>query len=124
MLFSPRLIVSKRVLIIGTFISCCLFSCNKMENTDAKAGELPTNYISILDSAFLPNNLAVIAGSSITFVNNTSSDKSITSSDSVTIKAVTVKANDSYVFKKDTVGFFTFHLIDKKSVMGSFSLLP
>lgn len=117
-------VFSFRTTVLMAFLSIAVISCDKMENIDAKGGELPTNYISILDSSFSPTGLTVVAGSSITFVNNTNADKSIISTDSLTIKSVTLKPNNSFVFKKDTVGVFSYHLTNKPAVNGSFTLLP
>ncbi len=106
---------------LGTFL---FSSCSKDVNRDAKGGDLPTNYIAVKDSSFLPAALSVVSGSSITFVNNTTTAKSIITTDSVTIRSVTIAPNSSYIFKKDTLGVFYYHLTDKLSAAGVFELTP
>lgn len=107
------------IIVAGIF-----FSCSKHTNYDAQGGELPTNYISILDSSFNPMSLTLVSGSSITFVNNTTIPQSIISEDSVTIRATTVPPNASFIFKKDTSGVFFYHLTNKPSVRAQFVLTP
>jgi hypothetical protein len=101
-----------------------LISCSKHTNYDAKGGDLPTNYISILDSSFSPISLTVVSGSSITFVNNTAVPQSIISEDSVTIRSTIVAPNSSFIFKKDTSGVFFYHLTNKPAARAVFVITP
>lgn len=107
------------------FVMCTAFiSCAKDTNHDAKGGDLPTHYVSVGDSSFTPVLLNLTSGSSITFVNNTLNAQSIITNDSVTIRATTIAPNSSYIFKKDTSGFFYYHLTNKPSIIGAFQLNP
>lgn len=100
------------------------FACAKHTNYDAQGGELPSNFIAVKDSSFSPATLTVVSGSSITFVNNTATAKSIITTDSVTIKTTTIEPNASFIFKKDTTGTFYYHLTNKPAAGGMFTLTP
>lgn len=106
------------------FLSLLFFACAKHTNYDAQGGELPSNFIAVKDSSFTPATLTVVSGSSITFVNNTATAKSIITTDSITIKATTIEPNSSFIFKKDTTGTFYYHLTNKPAAGGRFTLTP
>ncbi|WP_255156863.1 cupredoxin domain-containing protein [Ferruginibacter sp. HRS2-29] len=106
------------------YLAFTFFACAKHTNYDAQGGGLPSNYIAVNDSSFSPVTLTVVSGSSITFVNNTTTAKSIITTDSVTIKATTIAPNSSFVFKKDTTGTFYYHLTNKPAAGGMFTLTP
>lgn len=105
-------------------LTIVFFGCAKHTNYDARGGELPGNYIAVKDSSFSPATLSVVSGSSITFVNNTTSAKSIITTDSITIKTTTIEPNASFIFKKDTTGTFYYHLTNKPAAGGMFTLTP
>ena len=90
----------------------------------AVGGDLPTNYIIVNDSTFLPSSVTVVNGSSITFVNRSSTAKGIYSSDSVVINKQNILSNTSYFFKKDTVGTIIFRMAGKPSASGSITYTP
>ena len=53
--------------------------------------------------------LSVVNGSTITFVNNTTTSKTILSTDSTIIPVTVVPAGGSYLFKKDTTASFQYY---------------
>jgi hypothetical protein len=107
------------ILVIVAFVAC-----NKEGDgvPEAQGGLLPTNYITINDSAFSPNNIVAVTGSSFTFVNQTTSTKGIYSVDSVVINKQGLLSNTSYFFKKDTVGTIFYFMAGKPTVRGSITL--
>lgn len=107
-------------------ISFTLISCNKdgAGQPEAVGGELPTNFIIINDSSFSPASVRVVNGSSITFVNRTSTAKGLYSSDSVVINKQNILANTSYFFKKDTVGTIFYRMAGKPAASGSITFTP
>ncbi len=106
--------------------SCILFSsCVESYLGPAPVGgDLPTNYIAIKDSAFTPNNLTLYAGSTVTFVNNTSSAKKIVGTDSTTLPAVTLAPNSSFTYRKDTVASIFYKRADNAAITGVIHLVP
>ena len=106
------------------FAVSIFYSCNKNDQPKPVGGDLPTNFIIISDSSFLPANVSVVNGSSITFVNRTGTAKGIYSSDSMVINKQNILANTSYFFKKDTVGTIFFRLAGKPSARGSIAFTP
>ena len=103
------------------FISCIKDGAGQPQPV---GGDLPTNYIIISDGAFSPNNLTVVNGSSITFVNRSGTAKGIYSSDSVVINKQNIADNTSYFFKKDTVGTIIFRMAGKPSASGAVTFTP
>ena len=99
-------------------------SCSKDGQPEPMGGELPTNYIIVNDSTFSPNNVTVVNGSSITFVNRSGTAKGIYSSDSLVINKQNILINTSYFFKKDTVGRIFYRMAGKPSVSGSITYTP
>ena len=108
-------------------MSCFLLflSCEKsVENAAPVGGSLPTTYVIIKDSSFIPNQISIVAGNSITFLNQTSKEQIIISFDSVTLPATKIAANESFIFKKDTTGFFPYKNVTQANATGSFTLRP
>lgn len=102
-----------------------LFSCEKeVENSTAVGGNLPTTYINVKDNGFTPNRLSIVAGNNITFLNQTSQDQTIVSVDGITIPSTVIKANGSFVFKKDTTGTFPYKNANVPNATGSITLRP
>lgn len=110
---------------VTLFVTILFVGCVKQDasNTDAVGGQLPTNYVQILDNGFSPSYLKVVAGSSITFLNTTASAKTIMTVDTVTIRKTTIEPNKSYYFHKDTTGTFIY-VNTANSASGSFTLMP
>lgn len=109
------------LVIAYSFISCNKDSAGQPEPV---GGELPTNFIIINDSSFSPASVRVVNGSSITFVNRTSTPKGIYSSDSVVINKQNILTNTSYFFKKDTVATIFFRMAGKPAASGSITFTP
>ncbi len=106
------------------FAANIFVSCSKNRQPEPVGGDLPTNYIMMSDGVFSPNNLTVVNGSSITFVNRSGTAKGIYSSDSIVINKQNIADNTSYFFKKDTVGTIIFGMAGKPSVSGSITFTP
>jgi hypothetical protein len=87
-------------------------------------GQLPTNYIFIRDSGFVPKSIQGTRGSTFTFVNQTTSAKGVYSLDSIIIKKPTVDANSSFVFYKDTVGLIYFFMAGNPAKNGTINIIP
>jgi len=100
------------------------FSCIESGKPLPAGGQLPTNHIIIKDSSFSPNDLTVVSGSSITFVNNTSSAHTIGSLDSNYFKPVKIESGSSYFLKKDTTGKIDYRCMTHPSVAGVIKFLP
>lgn len=102
-----------------------IISCEKsVENSAPIGGNLPTTYVVIKDSSFTPNQISIVAGNSISFLNQTLKEQTIISFDSVTIPATKIAANGSFIFKKDTVGTFRYRNVTQPNATGSFTLRP
>ena len=97
--------------IIFTFLVLGFFalSCSKNIDYNPQGGNLPTNYIVLKENGFSPQFLTVVSGSSITFVNQTTVPHTLRTSDSITIPPVSIAANSSFFFKKDTSGTFSYY---------------
>lgn len=97
--------------------------CTKIyDGEPGVGGQLPSNFIAVKDSSFFPVILSVVNGSTITFVNNTATDKQIQSTDSVIIPRVTIPAGGFYKFTKDTTASFQYYRVDKPAVVGQINL--
>lgn len=110
---------------------CCVLSvllissCDKNnEGFNPQGGQLPTNYISIRDTGIIPNLLIIANGNSVTFLNQTSTPKSIVSDDDVTIHSGAIPAGSSFFFKKDTTGVIDFHCVENPALRGSIIQTP
>ena len=117
--------IKLRVLISCFFIISAVCSCSQNDELfDAQGGTLPTNYILIKDGVFTPDAITVAAGSSFTFVNETNEEHSIVSDDSSAILSGIIRANNSFYFKKDTVGVIRYHCGQHPAVKGAIILRP
>ncbi len=116
----------KRNLSFLFMASFLLFSgCEKStDDTKAVGGNLPTTYIIIKDSAFTPNQLSIVAGNNITFLNQTATAQTIISLDGITIPSTVIAAKESFVFKKDTTGTFFYKNANQPNATGRFTLRP
>ena len=118
----------KKILYFSLFYTAVIsfISCNKdgAGQPEPVGGALPTNYIIVNDSTFLPSSVTVVNGSSITFVNRSGTAKGIYSSDSMVINKQNILMNTSYFFKKDTVGTINFKMAGKPSATGSIIFTP
>lgn len=99
-------------------------SCIQSGKPIPVGGQLPTNYIIVKDSSFSPNDLTVVSGSSITFVNNTPGAHTIASQDSHYLKPVKIESGSSYFFKKDTIGTVNYKCMTHPNVTGVIKFLP
>lgn len=106
------------------FFSSFFASCIQSGKPQPVGGELPTNYIMIKDSAFTPNDLTVVSGSSITFVNNTSTAHTIAGQDSNYLSPVKIESGSSYIFKKNATGNVDYRCMTHPSVAGVIKFLP
>ncbi len=114
----------RNILLAGLLLAG-IISCDKQNSGfNPQGGNIPTNYINILDSSFSPAVLTIAIGSSITFVNSTNTIRTIVSDDSVTIITPGIPAFGSYFYKKDTIGTFNYHCVEKPSARGTVVLRP
>lgn len=105
----------------------CFFvtSCAKTyEGSPGVGGALPSNFINIKDSSFTPATLTIAAGSTISFVNNTSLPKSIQGIDSNALPKKTIAAGSSYLFTYSNSGIFKYFLAEKPSITGTINYTP
>lgn len=116
-------------LLTGLLLSL-IYSCSK-DNVDfgAQGGLLPTHYVSIYDSSFVPSVLTVAAGSSITFLNKTTSSYTVISADSSTIVSPAIGAGLSFYVKPDTLAgsqpvYIYYHNKEHPAVTGTIILTP
>ncbi len=101
-----------------------LISCSKDGQPEPVGGDLPTNYIIMSDSAFTPNNITAVNGSTFTFVNRSSVARGIYSLDSVVINKQSIAVNTSFIFKKDTTATIIYRMAGRPSVSGSITITP
>ncbi len=103
-----------------------LNSCTQpAANYGGVGGGLPTHYISILDGAIRPSNLTVSVGSSITFINQSSSNQTIVSDNFSLLTSPTLPPNGYYYFNKtnqDTI--INFRSVENPSLTGTITLRP
>jgi plastocyanin len=113
------------LLIIVFFLLGALVSCGK-ENvaTELNGGQLPTSYISILDSSFSPTVLNISIGASVTFLNSTNTVHTIVSDDSTSFRTSAIAPFQSFYFKKDTIGTIGYHCVEHPNVRGVIVLRP
>ena len=104
----------------GFIISCTPAS----PNTNGVGGALPTHYISIQNSTISPNNLTVSIGSSITFLNQTSSNITLVSDNCNLLDSNLISSNRFLIFKPDTVGTITYHTVEFPTVRGQITFRP
>lgn len=107
-----------------------LFSCSKSEEDfGAQGGLLPTHYINIEDNSFSPSILSVANGSSITFLNKTTTSHTIVSADSSTILSPAIASGSYFYVKPDTLAGslpvnINYHCKEHPTVTGTIILLP
>ena len=97
---------------------------NIYDGAPGVGNNLPGNFISVQDSSFTPVLLDVVAGSTISFVNNTSTDKVIQAVDSLRIPATTILAGKSFIYKTNSAGSFEYFRKDKPTIRGTINLRP
>lgn len=118
-----RVICSVAVLYLLTVVF--FSSCNKSnEGWNPQGGQLPTRYVTIRDTAIIPNILTVSVGNSITFLNQTSTAKSVVSQDSATFLSGPIAPDSSYFWKKDTTGTFDIHLTENPAIRSTIVIIP
>jgi plastocyanin len=101
-----------------------LVSCDKSnEGFNPQGGYLPTNYITIKDSSFSPTSLTIVSGNSITFLNSTTGNHQVISSDSV-INTGLLAPQGHYFWKKDTFGTFPIHCVQHPSATALITITP
>ena len=101
--------MNKWVLLSAVCLVILLISCNKSNNfAEAQGGDLPTHYIFIRSTGITPETTRVTLGSTITFVNQDNVAHSYRSFDTITLKTGAIDPHTSYVFRKDTIGYFPF----------------
>jgi plastocyanin len=117
-------------LLISGFLIGGLYSCSKTEEDfGAQGGLLPTNYINIQDNSFSPSPLTVANGSSITFLNKTTTSHTIVSADSSTILSPSIASGSYFYVKPDTLAGslpvnINYHCKEHPSVTGTIVLIP
>ena len=101
--------MKKLAIPVAIFLIIIFISCNKSNNfADPQGGDLPTHYIFIRSTGITPETTRVAMGSSITFVNQDNVSHSYLSFDTITLKTGAIAPHTSYIFHKDTLGFFPF----------------
>ncbi len=117
-------------LMLNALLIGSLFSCSKSEEDfGAQGGLLPTNYINIQDNSFSPSVLSVANGSSITFLNKTTTSHTIVSTDSSTILSPSITSGSFFYVRPDTLSGslpvnINYHCKEHPSVTGKIILLP
>jgi plastocyanin len=105
-----------------------IFIFNACEKTDqgftAVGGQLPGHNIVIKDSSFSPASLSVVAGSTINFLNQSSSPHTIISDDSIAIKPVVIAPGSYYIFKPGYSGIVSFHCATHTTARGVLIISP
>lgn len=110
---------------LSFFVLALFFaSCIQSGKPTPVTGKLATNFTIVKDSSFSPNNIKVVSGSSITFVNNTSGVHTIVSQDGKYLKPAKIESGDSYFFKKDATGTVDYKCMTHPSVAGVIKFLP
>ena len=117
------------LLLTGILLSVA-YSCTKTASDfEAQGGLLPTHYVNILDSLFSPAILTVANGSSITFLNKTTSNHTLVSDDSLTILSPTLAPTAFYFVKPDTLAgvmpvYINYHCKEHPAIKGTIILRP
>lgn len=117
-------------LILTGLLTGSSFSCSKTEKDfGAQGGLLPTNYINIQENSFSPSILSVANGSSITFLNKTTSGHTIVSADSSTIVSPVIASGSYFYVKPDTLSGtlpvnIYYHCKEHPTVTGRIILRP
>lgn len=87
-------------------------------------GDLPTHYMLLKDGAISPSVLTVVAGNTITFLNQTNEVHQIVSSDSITFNTGLIQPNKFYTWSKDIDGTFEVHCVQHPNVRATITLTP
>jgi len=119
--------VNSTKLLISFCLSILIMSsCTQpAANYGGVGGGLPTHYISILDGAIRPSNLTVSVGSSITFINQSTSNQTIVSDNFSMLTSPTLPPNGYYYFNKtnqDTI--INFRSVENPNLTGTITLRP
>ena len=99
-------------------------SCDKNDSFEPGGGMLPTRYVTIRDTAIVPSLLTISLGNSITFLNQASAPRRVISQDNRTIVSPLIGRDSSYFWKKDTIGTFYIHLVEKPSITSTIQIVP
>jgi plastocyanin len=104
-------------------VCMAIISCTSEVPNNEGGGNVPTQYITILENGFSPNNLTgankISIGTSITFVNQSNSAHTIVSDDTVTFPARTIDPSKFTIYKRDTVGVFPYHCKEHPNMRGT-----
>jgi plastocyanin len=112
-------------LISAVVLMLLVSACNKSnEGFLPQGGQLPTRYVSIRDSAIVPNTLIIAVGNSITFLNQTNEIRSIVSDDNTTILTGAIEPGRSFFYKKDTTGTFLIKCVENPALTGTIIITP
>jgi plastocyanin len=117
------------LLLTGVLIAG-LYSCTKTaDDFDPQGGLLPSHYVDIKDNSFSPAVLSIANGSSITFLNKTTSNHTLVSDDSSTILSPAIPPNSFYFVKPDTLAgsatiYLNYHCKEHPAVTGTIILTP
>ncbi len=103
-------------------IALVFYACSSEIPKNESGGSVTTQYISIVDNGFSPDNLTgaskLSIGTSITFVNQTDVAHTIVSDDTITFPARTIQPAKYAIYKKDTIGVFQYHCKEHPTVRG------
>jgi hypothetical protein len=117
-----------KIFLAGLFaiITALLFSCkNDVAGlSEPVGGQLPTNFIFIRDTGFVPNFIQATRGSTFTFVNQSSATRAVYSYDSVIIKRPSIDVNTSFLFFKDTIGSINYFMGGRPNFTGVIKIVP
>jgi plastocyanin len=109
-------------------ICLVMFSCDSENPNNEGGGNVPTQYITILDNGFSPNNLTgankLSIGTSITFVNQSNSAHTIVSDDTFTFPERNIAPSKFTIYKRDTIGVFPYHCKEHPNMRGTIEFRP
>jgi len=107
-----------------------LYSCSKSaDDFTSQGGNLPTHYIDINDNSFSPVTLTIANGSSVTFLNKTTTSHTIVSADSSTILSPAIAAGSYFYVLPDTMSGtnpvrIDYHCKEHPAISGTIVLTP
>jgi len=117
--------VRKKIFGFGVAAILTLNSCNKEDQGYGESGgDIPTNYVLLKDGSISPSVLTLVAGNTITFLNQTNEPHQIISSDSVTFNTGLIQPNKFYTWTKDIDGTFQIHCVQHPNVRATITLTP
>ncbi|MFZ1530355.1 MAG: cupredoxin domain-containing protein [Ferruginibacter sp.] len=112
-------------LLLAAILLTIMYSCKKEKDiSDIPGGNLPAKYIDIKDSTYSPAWLSTVAGTTITFVNNTATSHKIISHNNQYFDSVLVDPGRSFSFKKDADGTLEFHCKEHPRNIGTIVFTP